>query len=330
VDAPEASRSSGNGRAIGAVALGLLSAATMPVAIVATRYSESYELLHAGFAIPVGVALGILAIWLGRGALRHDDARLGRAGGRGAARLGRALGVALPFRGLQQPRPEDLQRPGPVLQLAALVLHRHDDAGREVGEPDRRVRGVDRLATGAGRAVDVDLEVVGIDLDVDVLEAAFARLSDGDEWPVASYDGSRRHLANLKNLTSALINRFCLRVREAARRADLPQPLVRYAADLPVPLEVRAEIAVLKGVAAHIVMKSDDRVTLLARQRGLLGELVEAMAKQAPESLDPAFRADFAAAADEAARLRVVVDQVASLTDPSAVGRHEMLTSSAG
>ena len=35
--APEASRSSGNGRAVGAVALGLLSAATMPVAIVATR-----------------------------------------------------------------------------------------------------------------------------------------------------------------------------------------------------------------------------------------------------------------------------------------------------
>jgi hypothetical protein len=93
VDAPEASQSSGNGRAIGAVALGLLSTGTMPVAILATRYSGSYELLHAGFAIPVAVALGVLAIWLGGGALRHDDARLGRAGGRGAARLGRALGV---------------------------------------------------------------------------------------------------------------------------------------------------------------------------------------------------------------------------------------------
>ena len=90
---PEASRSSGNGRAMVAVAVGLLSAATMPVAILATRYSSSYELLHAGFAIPVGVARGILAIWLARGALRHDDARLGRAGGRRAARLGRALGV---------------------------------------------------------------------------------------------------------------------------------------------------------------------------------------------------------------------------------------------
>ena len=89
----EATRSSGNGRAVVAVAVGLLSAATMPVAIVATRYSGRYELLHAGFAIPVAGALGILAIWLARGAVRHDDARLGRAGGRGAARLGWGLGV---------------------------------------------------------------------------------------------------------------------------------------------------------------------------------------------------------------------------------------------
>ena len=93
MEASEASRSSVNGRAIGAVAAGLLSAATMPVAILATRYSGSYELLHAGLAIPGGIALGILAVWLAREALRHDDARLGRAGGRGAARLGRALGV---------------------------------------------------------------------------------------------------------------------------------------------------------------------------------------------------------------------------------------------
>ena len=89
----EVTRSTGNGRAIVAVAVGVLAAATMPLAILATRYSGSYELLHAVFAIPVAVALGILAIWLARGALRHDDARLGRAGGRGAARLGRALGV---------------------------------------------------------------------------------------------------------------------------------------------------------------------------------------------------------------------------------------------
>lgn len=83
----------GNLRALASVLAGLLAAATMPVAILATRYSESYDLLHAGFAIPVAIVLGGLAIVLGRRALRHDDVRLGRAGGRGAARIGRAFGV---------------------------------------------------------------------------------------------------------------------------------------------------------------------------------------------------------------------------------------------
>ena len=86
-------RTAGNGRAVAAVIVGLLAFATMPLAILATRYSESYELLHAGFAIPLAVLLGGLAIGLARGALRHDDMRLGRAGGRRTARFGRALGV---------------------------------------------------------------------------------------------------------------------------------------------------------------------------------------------------------------------------------------------
>jgi len=86
-------RATRNGRAVAAVLVGLLSVATMPVAILGTRYSTSYELLHAGFAIPVGIVLGAVAIGLARGALRHDDLRLGRAGGRDAARVGRALGV---------------------------------------------------------------------------------------------------------------------------------------------------------------------------------------------------------------------------------------------
>ena len=83
----------GNGRAVGALVLGALATATLPLAILATRYSGSYELLHAGVAIPVAVLLGAFAIGLARGALRLDDMRLGRAGGRRTARLGRALGV---------------------------------------------------------------------------------------------------------------------------------------------------------------------------------------------------------------------------------------------
>lgn len=84
---------SGNARALAAVVVGLLAAVTMPLAILATRYSESYELLHAGFAIPLALVLGWGALLLSRRARQHDDLRLGRAGGRGAARLGWALGV---------------------------------------------------------------------------------------------------------------------------------------------------------------------------------------------------------------------------------------------
>ena len=40
----------------------------------------------------------------------------------------------------------------------------------------------------------------------------------------------------------------------------------------------------------------------------------------------PAFRADFEAAGTDAARLRVVVDQVASLTDASALAWHARLS----
>ena len=86
-------RTSGNGRALASLLVGLAATATMPLAILATRYSASYELLQSGFAIPVAVVLGGLAVGLARGALHVDDMRLGRAGGRGVARLGRALGV---------------------------------------------------------------------------------------------------------------------------------------------------------------------------------------------------------------------------------------------
>ena len=53
----------------------------------------------------------------------------------------------------------------------------------------------------------------------------------------------------------------------------------------------------------------------MERQRELLAELVEALVDRGPDALDRPFADDWAAAADDAGRLRVVVDQVASLTD---------------
>jgi dGTPase len=154
------------------------------------------------------------------------------------------------------------------------------------------------------------------------LDRALAGLRAVDGWPGTTYDGSRRHLAALKNLTSDLIGRFCGAVQDATF-AQGDGPFVRYAADLVVPPETAREIAVLKGIAAHYVMRADDRVALMSRQRELLAELVEGLTARAPDLLDPPYADDWKAAADDAGRRRVVVDQVASLTDASAVAWHQ-------
>jgi dGTPase len=86
------------------------------------------------------------------------------------------------------------------------------------------------------------------------------------------------------------------------------------------------EIGVLKGIAAHYVMQADDRVSLMKRQRTLVAELVEGLWSRGVDGLDPVFVEDWEAAGDDAARRRVVIDQVASLTDASAVTRHAALT----
>jgi hypothetical protein len=68
------------------------SVATMPLAVYLTRFSETYELLHAAFAIPLGVGLGLVAIALARRARRLSALRLGRTGA-GIAVVGRLLGI---------------------------------------------------------------------------------------------------------------------------------------------------------------------------------------------------------------------------------------------
>ena len=75
----------------------------------------------------------------------------------------------LVLRQLQQPSAQHLHRSRLVLQLAALVLHRHDDPGGPVGDAHRRVGGVHALTAGAAAAVDVDVQVALVDLDVDLV-----------------------------------------------------------------------------------------------------------------------------------------------------------------
>ena len=151
------------------------------------------------------------------------------------------------------------------------------------------------------------------------LEAALARLHELPEWPRAPFDGGRRFHAVLKSLTSALIGRFAVAAQHATTSRWGPGPLTRHRADLEVPRDTRDEITVLKSIAAHYVMRSDDRAVELRNQRALLTALVDHLVSTGGDHLEPEFATDLAAAPDDAAARRVVIDQVASLTDVSAV-----------
>ncbi len=83
----------GTAAARGSIVAGAASVASLPVAVYLTRYSTSYELLHAGFAIPLALALGVLALVLARRARRRSSLSIASSGGSGAATAGHVLGV---------------------------------------------------------------------------------------------------------------------------------------------------------------------------------------------------------------------------------------------
>lgn len=143
---------------------------------------------------------------------------------------------------------------------------------------------------------------------------------------LTGYDGTRGAQVALKRATSELTGRFVTAAVTATRAVAGDGPLARYQADLEVPRRVAAECALLKAIAARYVMRRREAAALQARQREMIVELVDRLADRAPDALDPALRPDWLAAPDDAARLRVVVDQVAGLTDLSAPARHARLT----
>ncbi|MEV7356793.1 deoxyguanosinetriphosphate triphosphohydrolase [Kitasatospora sp. NPDC091276] len=166
------------------------------------------------------------------------------------------------------------------------------------------------------------------DAEPEELAAALDRLLAQDRWP-QEYDGTARARAGLKDLTSQLIGRFCLAAEQATRARYGPGRLTRYTAELVVPRGVRLEVAVLKAVAVRFVMQRDEQAQLRARQRIVIAELAYVLTQRAPEGLDPVFGALYREAEDDRAALRAVIDQIATLTDASALALHARLVGAA-
>ena len=214
--------------------------------------------------------------------------------------------------------------------IEAQVMDLSDDIAYSVHDfEDAVVNGYIDVAALGSRVDHDDLvssmyEWIGGEVSHDELIAAFDRLDRLDIW-LEGWDGSRRAQARLKNLTSQLIGRFAHAAVHETRAISGRTDLIRFGADVVVPADVQAEIAVLKGIVATFVMSKNTRQPIYTQQRQVLTALADRLLSHGPDQLDPGFQEDWRLATNHEQRKRVVVDQVASLTDQSALGWYERL-----
>lgn len=217
-----------------------------------------------------------------------------------------------------------IDAPEGVRCIEAQVMDLSDDIAYSVHDfEDAVVAGYLDLSTLATPGARADLipaidEWAGGEISRDALRDACGRLADQGVWAMG-WDGSRLAHARLKNLTSQLIGRFVHAAIHVTKEAFSQRSLQRFGASVVVPDGIHAEIAVLKGVVAAFVMSTDARQSIYGRQRELLTQLADSTFASGPELLETSFRDDWNTARSDAERRRVVVDQIASLTDQSAI-----------
>ena len=136
-------------------------------------------------------------------------------------------------------------------------------------------------------------------------------------WWVKSFTATQVDMAALKNMTSHLIGKFTEEIEQATKAGNKAENFTRYNANLIVPLDTKAQIAVLKAVVNLFVMQRKGAAENYAKEQDLILNIVEGLQNN-PQKLDPQFKHQFDNAGSSKEAKRAVIDQVASLTDSSA------------
>jgi dGTPase len=212
--------------------------------------------------------------------------------------------------------------------LEEQIMDWADDVAYSVHDVEDAVHGghvhLSEFTSADERSALVEIAHERYGLDVGMLTDAIGRLTRLEYWP-SSFDGSMGDLVALKRFTSYLIGRFCVSAQVATQVEYGSEPLTRYAANLIVPEEVRGEVAVMKAIAVRYVMNRDGAEAEYVRQREQIAELYHALVLDGGRSLEAWLKPSFDSAHTDGERNRVIVDQIASLTDVSIVDWHARL-----
>jgi dGTPase len=163
----------------------------------------------------------------------------------------------------------------------------------------------------------------------DALAEALNQLRANEFW-LTSFDYSPSALGTLKNLTSSFIGSLVSRTVDAIIDTSPVESLARFGSTLAIPADVQAEISVLKGIVSAYLMSTEARRPFYEWQRGLLTELADALLASNGANLDSYSTQAWLLASDEVEKHRVIVDQIACLTDQSALTLHHRLVASIG
>ena len=154
------------------------------------------------------------------------------------------------------------------------------------------------------------------EIDESILSKALNLLIN-QSWWVKSFTATQVDMASLKNMTSHLIGKFTEEIEQATKSGNKENNLTRYNANLIVPLDTKAQIAVLKSVVNLFVMQRKGAAENYAKEQDLILSIVDGLQNN-PLKLDPQFKQQYDNAESSKEAKRAVIDQVASLTDSSA------------
>lgn len=217
--------------------------------------------------------------------------------------------------------------------IEAQIMDWSDDCAYSVHDLEDAIFAGQVTVNDFERDFDVLYSVMATDYKSDATKdeaaAALERLASLSCWP-RGFDRTHASLARLKDTTSQLIGRFVGAAERETRAIHGAGNLSRYSANLVIPREAVIEVDLLKAVAGHYLINAAASQERYEKQQVVIRELVEMLYAKAPLELDPIFEDDWKNAANDAARLRVVIDQIASLTDPGAYALHARLSGLSG